>query len=80
MESPGQGNTPNRGRGRVASSTVILAKRGSPRQGQSSTSSLPSATNRGIPARSARMTAEFESHRRYPGGTIQGILRLLRRL
>ena len=30
-----------RGRGRVALSSVILAKRGSPRQGQSSTSLLP---------------------------------------
>ena len=41
VESPRQGHTPNRGRGRVASSTVILAKRGSPRQGRGSTLSLP---------------------------------------
>ena len=41
VESHGQGHTPNSGCGRVFSSSVILAKRGSPRQGQSSTSSLP---------------------------------------
>ena len=40
VESPGQGHTPNSGRGRVAS-TVILAKRGSPEEGQSSTLSFP---------------------------------------
>ena len=54
---PGQGHTPNCGRGRVALSTVILAKRGSPGQGHGSTLSLPVQTNGGIPARSARMTA-----------------------
>ena len=36
-----EGHTPNRERGRVTSSTVILAKRGSPGQGQSSTLLLP---------------------------------------
>ena len=30
VESPRQAHTPNRGRGRVALSTVILAQRGSP--------------------------------------------------
>mgnify|MGYP004538020729 CR=1 FL=1 len=59
VESPRQGHTPNCGRGRVAASSVILAKRGSHTQGQSSTLSLPVQTNRGIPARSARMTAMF---------------------
>ena len=34
-------------------------------------------TNRGIPARSARMTAAFENACRYHGGAILGILRLL---
>ena len=41
MESPRQGHTPNRGRGRVKVSSVILAKRGSPEEGQRSTLSLP---------------------------------------
>ena len=41
MESHGQGQRPNRGRGRVALSSVILAKRGSPGQGQSSTLPFP---------------------------------------
>ena len=36
-----------------------------------------SATNSGIPARSARMTADFERQGRYPGGTNGGILRSL---
>ena len=40
MESHGQGYTPNSGRGRVALFTVILAKRGSPMEGQSSTLSF----------------------------------------
>mgnify|MGYP004601994263 CR=1 FL=1 len=38
---PNAGTTPNRGCGRVALSSVILAKRGSPRQGQRSTLSFP---------------------------------------
>ena len=63
----------HRGRGRVVVSTVILAKRGSPKEGHGSTLSLPSATIGGIPARSARMTAEFESRHRYHGRTIWGI-------
>ena len=66
VESPEEGHTPNSGCGRVFSSTVILAKRGSHTQGQSSTPSLPSATIRGIPARSARMTADFQHRCRYP--------------
>ena len=33
----------------------------------------PYATNRGIPARSARMTAEFQNRRRYPGRTNRSI-------
>ena len=41
VESPGQGHTPNSGRVRVALSSVILAKRGSPTEGQNSTLSLP---------------------------------------
>ena len=41
MESPEEAHTPNRGRVRVALSSVILAKRGSHIQGQSSTSSFP---------------------------------------
>ena len=36
-----------------------------------------SATNRGIPARSARMTAYFQHPCRYHGATIRGILRSL---
>ena len=47
VESPGQGHTPNSGRGRVALSTVILAKRGSPGQGRSSTLSLPFSNHPG---------------------------------
>ena len=35
VESPEEGHTPNSGCGRVFSFSVILAKRGSPRQGQS---------------------------------------------
>ena len=46
VESPGQGHTPNRGRGRVALSSVILAKRGSPTQGQSSASPFPRCNQR----------------------------------
>ena len=65
------------GRGRVTPSAVILAKRGSPGQGLSGAVSLPVQTNRGIPARSARMTAGFENACRYHGGAILGILRLL---
>ena len=38
VESPIEGHTPNRGRGRVVSFSVILAQRGSPGQGQRSTS------------------------------------------
>ena len=38
VESHNEGHTPIRGRARVALSTVILAKRGSPGQGQGSAS------------------------------------------
>ena len=80
VESPGQGHTPNSGRGRVALSTVILAKRGSPGQGQGSAMSLPVQTNRGIPAQSARMTAAFESACRYSQQPTGGFFACLRRL
>ena len=47
----------NRGRGRVIVSTVILAKRGSPGQGQGSAVSLPWHNQRGdcVVAKSARL-------------------------
>ena len=45
--------------GGLTISAVILAKRGSHGQGLGGTLSLPVQTNSGIPARSARMTAEF---------------------
>ena len=61
VESHMKEHTPNSGRGRVTPSAVILAKRGSPGQGLSSALSLPVQTNRGIPARSARMTADLGS-------------------
>ena len=77
VESPEEGQQPNSGRGGVALSSVILAKRGSPTQGRAVRRRFPGATNGGIPARSARMTAEFEKARRYPGATNQGILRSL---
>ena len=48
-----------------------------PRRGRAVRCRYPGATNGGIPARSARMTAEFEKARRYPGATNQGILRSL---
>ena len=41
VESPIQGHTPNCGCARVALSSVILAKRGSPEEGHGSTSSFP---------------------------------------
>ena len=47
VESPEEGQQPNSGRGRVALSSVILAKRGSPTEGQSSTLSLPRCNQRG---------------------------------
>ena len=47
VESPGQGHTPNSGRGRAALSAVILAKRGSPGQGQGGTRALHSRNQPG---------------------------------
>ena len=44
-----------------------------PRRGNAVRYRYLSATNGGIPARSARMTAEFEKRCRYHGGTIWGI-------
>ena len=58
MESPIEGQrTVDRGRARVALSSVILAKRGSPTQGQSGTSSLPWWNHPGdcVVAKSARL-------------------------
>ena len=66
VESPGQGHTPNSGRGRVAS-TVILAKRGSPEEGQSSTLSFPRWNQPGDSrAERENDVQNFESRRRYP--------------
>ena len=48
-----------------------------PRRGGAVRCRYCGGTNRGIPARSARMTAEFKKARRHPGGTNRGILRLL---
>ena len=64
VESPIQGHTPNRGRGRVALSTVILAKRGSPRQGHT--------PNRGRvrPAASSVILAQRGSPRQGQGSTL----------
>ena len=55
-----RGGAPNRGCGRVIPSSVILAKRGSPIEGEAVHRRYPRGTNGGIPAQSARMTAEFE--------------------
>ena len=68
-----------RGRGRVAASSVILAKRGSPRQGQGGTLSLPRWNQPGDSSVASlpQNDSIFSASLSLPSATNRGILRLL---
>ena len=73
VESHEEGHTPNSGCGRVFSSTVILAKRGSPRQGLGSTSSFPRQNHPGDSRAKRENDSRFSASLSLPSATNRGI-------
>ena len=74
LASGGSGDS---GRVRVPFSSVILAKRGSPTEGRGSTTSLLHSNQPGDSRAERENDSKFSEPLSLPGGTIEGILRLL---